>query len=151
MLRREYDTQTCSIARALEVVGERWSLLIVRDVLNGIRRFDDLTESLGITRSVLAARLERLVGEGVLRRRVYQERPVRHEYVATAKGVELVPVLMHLMQWGDRHYPDPRGRPRVVAHRGCGGAPDGHLHCDRCGVPLEPRDLESRPGPAVAA
>ncbi|MFL5885075.1 MAG: winged helix-turn-helix transcriptional regulator [Thermoleophilaceae bacterium] len=149
MLKRDYDTQTCSIARALEVVGERWSLLIVRSVFLGVRRFDDLLDDLGITRSVLTARLKRLVDEGVLERVPYQERPTRYEYRPTAKGLELFPITAHLMRWGDLHYPDPKGPPRIVEHRDCGGHPDDHLLCDRCGERLTPRNVVSLPGPAL--
>ena len=151
MLKREYETQTCSIARSLEVVGERWSLLILRSVLLGARRFDELLDVLGIPRSVLTARLRRLVDEGVLERRPYQEHPPRHEYRATAKGRDLWPVLAHLMRWGDAHYPDARGVPMLVEHRDCGGRPDEHLVCDRCGEPLHWGCVVVRPGPALAA
>jgi DNA-binding HxlR family transcriptional regulator len=137
VLKRDYDTQACSIARSLEIVGERWSLLILRSVLMGVHRFDDLLGELGITRSVLTARLNRLVEEGVLERIEYQQRPLRHEYHATAKGGALWPVLAHLIRWGDEHYPAPDGPPYVVEHAGCGGRPDGHLMCDRCGEPLD--------------
>jgi DNA-binding HxlR family transcriptional regulator len=151
VLKREYETQTCSIARSLEVVGERWSLLILRSVLLGARRFDELLDVLGIPRSVLTARLRRLVDEGVLERRPYQEHPPRHEYRATAKGRDLWPVLAHLMRWGDAHYPDARGVPMLVEHRDCGGRPDEHLVCDRCGEPLHWGSVVVRPGPALAA
>jgi DNA-binding HxlR family transcriptional regulator len=149
MLKRDYDTQVCSIARSLEVVGERWSLLILRSVFLGVHRFDDLLDALGITRSVLTARLQRLVDEGVLERVPYQERPVRHEYRATAKGRELWPVLAHLLRWGDEHYPEPAGPPRVLEHRDCGGRPDEHLMCDRCGEPLAHDSVRSRRGPGA--
>ena len=102
MLHRSYDGQNCSIARALEIVGERWTLLIVRDVLLGLRRFDQLQESLGIARNVLAARLNRLVDEGILERVPYSERPLRHEYRLTKKGRELEPALAALRRWGDQ-------------------------------------------------
>lgn len=151
MLRREYDTQSCSIARSLEIVGERWSLLIVRSVLLGVHRFDELLEALGITRSVLTARLARLADEGVLERVAYQERPTRYEYRATSKGRELWPVLAHLLRWGDEHYPDPAGPPMTVEHRGCGGAPDAHLLCDRCGTPLTATTIVTRPRDEAAA
>jgi DNA-binding HxlR family transcriptional regulator len=151
VLRRDYDEQVCSIARALEVVGERWSLLILRDVLFGVHRFDGLLASLGITRSVLTERLNHLVAEGVLERRRYQTRPDRFEYHATAKARELWPVLGHLMLWGDRHYAEPEGPPRVVEHVGCGGAPDEQLICKRCGVPLAGQDVAVKPGPALVA
>ncbi|MCU1683376.1 MAG: transcriptional regulator, HxlR family [Amycolatopsis sp.] len=138
MLRREYDTQTCSIAKALEILGERWSLLIVREVaLFDVTRFDDLVSRLGITRSVLATRLEFLVAEGVLEREAYQEHPPRYEYRATEKGRQLWPILMHLKHWGDEYYRAPNGSPRTAVHAGCGGQPDGRLQCDRCGKPLD--------------
>jgi DNA-binding HxlR family transcriptional regulator len=138
MLRREYETQTCSIAKALEILGERWSLLILRDVaLFDVHRFDDLVARLGITRSVLTTRLEFLVAEGVLEREAYQEHPPRYEYRATDKGQQLWPVLMHLMRWGDEHYRAPGGSPNMLVHTGCGGRPDERLLCDRCGTPLD--------------
>jgi DNA-binding HxlR family transcriptional regulator len=151
VLKRDYETQTCSIARSLEIVGERWSLLILRSVLLGVHRFDDLLKELGITRSVLTTRLQRLVDEGVLERVPYQERPPRHEYRATAKGRELWPVVLHLLRWGDAHYPEPTGAPRIIEHAGCGGRPDDHLLCDRCGDPLTYFNTTARPGPGLAA
>jgi DNA-binding HxlR family transcriptional regulator len=149
MLKRDYETQTCSIARSLEVVGERWSLLIVRSVLLGVRRFDDLQAELGITRSVLTTRLQRLVDEEVLDRVPYQERPPRYDYRATAKGRELFPVIAHLLRWGDSHYPEPAGPPRLLEHRDCGGSPNDHLLCDRCGEPLTYFNTTARPGPGA--
>ena len=103
MLKRDYEGQNCSIARALEVVGERWTLLIVRDAFLGLRRFDEFQESLGIARNVLADRLNRLVEEGILERARYSERPERHEYRLTAKGRELNIALTALRQWGDTY------------------------------------------------
>src|SRR3954462_3449695 len=103
MLHRTYENQVCSAARALEIVGERWTLLILRDALLGIRRFDDFQASLGIARNVLADRLGRLVEAGVLERRPYCERPLRHEYRLTAKSRDLWPVVHALVSWGDRH------------------------------------------------
>jgi DNA-binding HxlR family transcriptional regulator len=150
MLKRDYETQTCSIARALEIVGERWSLLILRSVLLGSHRFDDLLADLGITRSVLTARLQRLVREGVLERVPYQQRPTRYEYRATAKGHELWPVIAHLLRWGDAYYPEPTGAPSLIVHNGCGGQPDDHLLCDRCGEPLTSLSVTFRPGPGHA-
>jgi DNA-binding HxlR family transcriptional regulator len=137
MLEREYKGQVCSIARSLEVVGERWSLLIVRTVLQGKVRFDDIKERLGITRSVLTTRLQLLVDEGVLERQQYSERPPRYEYRLTPKGYDLWPVLIQLQKWGDKHYTDPHGPPVVMVHTDCGGHPDSHLICDRCGTPLD--------------
>jgi DNA-binding HxlR family transcriptional regulator len=151
MLKRDYDTQTCSVARALEVVGERWSLLILRSVFLGVHRFDDLLDALGITRSVLTARLQRLVDEGLLKRVPYQQRPTRYEYRATTKGRELWPVVAHLLRWGDTHYSEPNGVPRIIQHTDCGGQPDDHLLCDRCGQPLTYHNVTARPGPGLTA
>jgi DNA-binding HxlR family transcriptional regulator len=103
MLKRTYDGQNCSIARALEIVGERWTLLIIRDALLGLRRFDEFQRSLGIPRKVLAERLRRLVDEGLLERVRYQERPERYEYQLTRKGRDLHVALVGLRQWGDAH------------------------------------------------
>jgi DNA-binding HxlR family transcriptional regulator len=144
MLGRTYEGQRCSIARSLEVVGERWSLLIVREVLTGVTRFDDLQKSLGITRSVLSTRLDYLVWEGVLERSRYQTHPDRYEYRPTAKGRELWPVLMHLMDWGDRYYAGKSGPPRIVEHLGCGGRMTPELSCDRCGARLRPETTSVR-------
>jgi len=116
MLNRDYEGQNCSIARALEVVGERWTLLIIRDVLLGLRRFDQLQESLGIARNVLTDRLNRLVDEGVLERVLYRERPERYEYQLTKKGLDLNIALTALRQWGDEYLSDkpPRLQLRKV-------------------------------------
>jgi DNA-binding HxlR family transcriptional regulator len=110
MLKREYEGQNCSIARALEIVGERWTLLIIRDVFLGVRRFDELQESLGVARNVLTDRLNRLVGEGVLERVPYSERPTRYEYRLTAKGRDLNIALSGLRQWGDKYLSEKPSR-----------------------------------------
>src|SRR5215470_9491187 len=115
MLKRDYEGQNCSIARTLEVVGERWTLLIVRDVFLGLRRFDELQESLGIARNVLTDRLNRLVDEGILERVPYSERPARHEYRLTAKGLELNVALTALRQWGDKYRNDKP--PRLLRRK----------------------------------
>jgi DNA-binding HxlR family transcriptional regulator len=151
VLPRTYDQQVCSIARALEVVGDRWTLLILRDALQGIRRFQDFEQSLGLSKHVLSERLERLVDEGLLERRPYQERPERHEYVPTAKGLGLWKVIVQLSLWGDEHYLAEGGRPRIIRHRGCGGSLDDRFHCGRCGKELEREDLELAIGPGMEA
>jgi DNA-binding HxlR family transcriptional regulator len=151
MLRNDYENQACSIAGALEVVGERWSLLIVRDVMLGLHRFDELQGHLGIARNVLQARLTRLIDEGVLERRLYQERPQRYEYRLTDKGLDLWPMIVALMKWGDRYAP-PEGGPAVlIEHRGCGGSIDAHGVCEACGARLTARDAVARPGPGAPA
>ena len=118
VLRHDYPGQTCSIAKALEVVGERWTLLIVRDVMLGNRRFDELQRSLGVARNVLSARLQRLVEEDILERRPYQESPERHEYFLTEKGLDLWPALIALLGWGDRHTEYPEGPPLLIVTQG---------------------------------
>jgi DNA-binding HxlR family transcriptional regulator len=150
VLGNDYKTQTCSIAGALEVVGERWSLLIVRDVFLGLRRFDQIQANLGIARNVLQARLERLIQQGVLERRRYQERPARYEYRLTEKGIDLWPIVVSLMQWGDRHTPPAGGPAVVLEHRGCGGRVDEHRICEKCGKPLSAREARGLPGPGAA-
>jgi DNA-binding HxlR family transcriptional regulator len=150
MLGRDYDGQTCSIARALELVGERWTLLIVRNVQLGVRRFDEIQQQLGIARNVLAARLQALTANGVLERHPYGERPVRHEYRLTDKGRDLWPVLVELMQWGDRYAPARGGRPVILRHAGCGGEVGRHRACTRCGELLQAADVRAEPGPGAS-
>src|SRR3954465_8891622 len=151
MLPRTYEDQNCSIARALEVLGDRWTMLIIRDAFAGVRRFDDFQRSLGMARNVLSDRLGRLVEEGVLERRRYQERPERFEYRLTEKGVDLWRSLISLMKWGDRYYAPPEGPPRLVRHRDCGGEVTAQLTCDTCGATLTARDVYSEPGPGAPA
>lgn len=150
VLKREYEGQNCSIARTLELIGERWTVLILRDAFLGIRRFEDFQADLGVARNVLSSRLSRLVDEGLLEKRRYQERPERFEYRLTEKGIGLWPVLVSLVKWGDK-YAAPSGPPRVIEHRDCGGQVNDHLTCDRCGRPLTARDVITRPGPGAAA
>lgn len=150
MLRNDYDGQVCSIARTLEIVGERWTMLVLRDVFLGLRRFDEIQADLGVARNVLTNRLDKLVDSGVLERHPYQERPVRHEYRLTEKGVDLWPVVVSMMQWGDRYAPAGAGPPVVLEHRGCGGALTAHRTCERCGKALGPRDVHAYAGPGAA-
>jgi DNA-binding HxlR family transcriptional regulator len=150
MLGRTYDGQNCSVAKSLELVGERWTMLVVREVFLGHRRFDEIATRLGVARNVLTARLARLVDEGVLERVRYQERPERFEYRLTEKGIDLWPVIVSLVQFGDRYYA-PDGPPLVMTHKGCGGAVDGHRLCARCGDRLTARDVIAQPGPGADA
>ncbi|MFG2090957.1 MULTISPECIES: winged helix-turn-helix transcriptional regulator [unclassified Spirillospora] len=147
-LPRTYESQNCSIARSLEVIGDRWTLLVIRSALEGVRRFDDFQDALGVARNVLTDRLNRLCDEGIMRRVPYQERPERHEYRLTRKGVELWPAMMTLLMWGDRHYA-PEGPPLIIGHRGCDGALTQQFTCDFCGAPLGPSNVEPRPGPSA--
>ncbi|WP_367128443.1 winged helix-turn-helix transcriptional regulator [Saccharothrix sp. HUAS TT1] len=149
MLRRTYDDQVCSIARALEVVGERWTLLIVRDALSGVTRFDGFLNRMPIARNVLSDRLNGLVEYGVLERVQYQDRPPRHEYLLTTKGRDLTPVVLALMAWGDRHLPTPTGPPIVAEHAGCGGSVGTLMICDCCEQRVDPSKVVRRPGGAA--
>ena len=151
MLRRDYPALDCSVAKALEVIGERWSLLIVRDVLNGNRRFGELQGSLGIARNVLSARLQRLLDEDILERRRYQDHPARYEYFLTEKGLGLWPALIALLNWGDRYSPSPGGPPKVIVHKVCGGRVSDRGICEECGQTLHARDAIQVPGPGRAA
>lgn len=150
-LHNDFSDQNCSVARTLEVIGERWSLLVIRDVFLGIRRFDEMQEHLGISRNVLSVRLSRLVDQGVLRRVQYSERPPRFEYRLTRRGVDLFPVLMAMMEFGDTHAPPPDGPARLFRHKACDTAIDQrHLRCDRCGVDVEAWDVYQVEGPGLA-
>ncbi|GAA2270233.1 helix-turn-helix domain-containing protein [Actinomadura luteofluorescens] len=147
-LPRTYDSQNCSVARSLEVVGDRWTMLVIRSAFQGVRRFDDFQDALGVARNVLTDRLNRLCDEGIMRRVPYQQRPERHEYRLTRKGVELWPAVMTLMMWGDRHYA-PDGPPLVIGHRGCDGTLTPSFTCGSCGAHLGPADVDPRPGPSA--
>jgi DNA-binding HxlR family transcriptional regulator len=147
VLKRDYEGQNCSIARALEIVGERWTLLIVRDVFLGLRRFDDLQGSLGIARNVLTDRLNRLVEEGILERVAYSERPPRYEYRLTAKGLELNVALTALRQWGDKYLSDKP--PRLLRRKSDKTAVVAAL-VPRGTEVLRPSEVETVPGPGSA-
>ena len=149
MLPRTYEGQNCSIARALEVVGERWTPLILRDAFRGTTRFEDFQASLGIARNVLSARLARLCEEGILERRRYQERPARDEYLVTAKGADLQPVLLGLLRWGDRHAA-PDGPPVVLTHTACGHELEPVLVCGHCRQAPAPGSVVTQAGPGAA-
>ena len=133
VLGRTYEGQNCSAARALEVVGERWSLLIMRDALfRGMTRFSDFQRSLGLASNVLAKRLDGFVENGVMEQRVNPEHAEQQEYVPTEKGRELKPVVLALTAWGDR-WAAPNGPPVTFEHEGCGGKVEAHLLCLKCG------------------
>lgn len=148
MLGRTYEGQNCSVAKTLELVGERWTVLILREIYFGRRRFDEVAANLGIARNVLTQRLQRLVEEGVLTKVAYQERPQRFEYRLTEKGLDLWPVMVTLMQFGDRYYA-PDGPPIVLTHRECGGELDAHRTCLTCGAKLTARDVRAHAGPGA--
>ena len=138
----------CSVAQTLEVVGEWWSLLIIRDVFLGVTRFDDLQARLGISRNVLTQRLEHLIDHDVLERVPYQTNPVRCDYRLTEQGRDLWPVLTAMREWGDR-WSAPHGAPIEVVHTACGHRARSVLTCSECGEPLEPRDVRAVAGPGI--
>jgi DNA-binding HxlR family transcriptional regulator len=147
MTRTSLAGVSCSIARTVDLLGDAWTALILRDVFVGITRFDDLTHDLGISRKVLAARLDRLVAEGILERRAYSEHPPRHDYLATEKGAELYPVLLSLMAWGDRWKAGRRGPPALVRHHACGKHTTAQVTCEECGEPLTVETTTGEAGP----
>ncbi|GLP68826.1 putative HTH-type transcriptional regulator [Streptomyces sp. TUS-ST3] len=147
--RLDRDTSNCSIARTLEVVGEKWTILILREVWYGSSRFGDFERVLGCPRNLLATRLRMLVEEGILATETYKEPGSRSrpKYVITPKGMDLLPAVMGLLQWGDRYRADPEGPAVLARHRECGGHVDVGIRCER-GHPVEVKDIESVPGPA---
>jgi DNA-binding HxlR family transcriptional regulator len=148
--RTDFGAMACSIARTLDVMGEPWSPLIVRDVFVGISRFDQLQHDLGISRKVLTERLRWLEERGVLERHEYSARPPRHEYRLTAKGLELVDVLMTMVRWGDRWLAGEAGPPVLYRHRACGGIAHVEPVCSECGGPMHAGDVDVEPGPGAA-
>jgi DNA-binding HxlR family transcriptional regulator len=149
MLGRTYDTQNCSAARALEVVGERWSLLIIRDALfAGHARFGDFQKSLGVAPNILTARLDSFVAAGLMERRRYSEHPEHYEYLLTAKGRDLAPAIVALSAWGDR-YAAPDGPPIIYEHAACGSPIHQQIHCIACREQVVSADITVRPGPGM--
>ncbi len=139
----------CSIARSLDVIGDRWSILILRDTVRGIRRFEEIRRDLHIPRAVLSERLHSLVGEGVLEKRRYMEHPPRYEYRLTEMGRQLSPVLVGLMQWGDRWLSEG-GPPTVLVHEPCGTEVDLGFHCECCDREFGPTEIAGHPGPGAS-
>jgi DNA-binding HxlR family transcriptional regulator len=150
MQRTSFGEMTCSIARTLDVIGEPWSPLILRDVWVGMSRFDQIQGDLGISRKVLTERLHHLVDQGVLERRPYDKRP-RYEYHLTAKGTELVDLLMVMTAWGDKWLAGEAGPPVLYRHRACGEVSSVDLRCAHCGEPMHAGDVDAMPGPGTDA
>ena len=140
----DFDPAACSVARTLDVLGDTWSILVLRDVLLGAHRFDPMQRHLGIARNVLAARLKRLLEHGLLEKREYQAHPPRFEYHLTRKGLDLQPVLIGLMRWGDRYVADAGGGPVVLEHRACGHPIRLLTVCEACGESVGPRQTAVR-------
>ncbi len=141
----------CSLARTLEIVGEWWTLLVLRDVCFGWSRFEEIHRHLGIARNMLAARLDALVGHGMVSRRRYQVHPDRYEYLPTAMALDLVPAMMALVAWGDRWTADKAGPPMLFVHLACGHDTAAAVVCSACGQPLPRDEISFRPGPGHGA
>ncbi len=147
MLGRTYERENCSAARALEVAGERWSLLMLRDAMfRGRRRFGEFTSGLGMATNVAAARLERFVAEGLMEPRPQPGQPERHEYTLTDKGFDFATTLVALTAWGDK-WSAPKGPPVTYLHQACGQPVVAELRCARCAQVVGPREILARPGP----
>ncbi len=138
--------EECSVARTVSVIGDRWTLMVLRDCFLRVRRFEDFQERLGLPRPVLAARLRKLVEAGVLAKVPYQERPLRHEYRLTQRGLDLHPVLLAILHWGDVHMAPKGRRPVLHRHRTCGHLFDPVMVCSACAAPIEPRAVAVEPG-----
>jgi DNA-binding HxlR family transcriptional regulator len=149
MQRTNFGDMACSIARTLDVLGEPWSPLVLRDIWVGFTRFDEIQADLGISRKVLTERLNHLVDHGVLERRPYDQRP-RYEYVLTAKGTELVQLLMVMVAWGDKWQAGEAGPPVLYRHHACGEISQVDLRCTHCSAPMHPADIDVLPGPGAA-
>jgi DNA-binding HxlR family transcriptional regulator len=145
MRKASFADMHCSIAQALEIVGEWWTLLILRDAFLGVRRFDDFVERLGISRNVLAGRLDALVLSGVLERRPYDEARGRYDYLLTEKGRALWPVMTALRQWGDQWIYGAGNEPLLIEHRSCGHTTTAQMVCDGCGEALDARSVRALP------
>lgn len=149
MQRTSFADFHCSLARTLDIVGEWWTPLVIARIAVGLRRFDDIHRDLGVSRKVLAERLDTLVERGVVERRQYQDHPVRHHYVLTEKGADLVPALMVLVNWGDRWTADESGPPAAFHHQGCGHETEPIVCCSQCGDRMGYRDVVMRAGPGA--
>ena len=144
---RELQNERCSVARTISVIGDRWTLLIIRDSFLRVRRFEAFQERLGITRHILADRLRKLVKAGVLDKAAYQDKPQRFEYRLTPAGLALYPVVMAIAHWGDVHMAGGEGRPVLHQHKTCGHTFDPVMVCSACRATLDAQDVAVRPGP----
>ncbi|NKQ26684.1 winged helix-turn-helix transcriptional regulator [Streptomyces galbus] len=149
----ETSTENCTVQRTLDLIGEKWSMLVLRDAMNGVRRFDDFRRHMGLSEAVLAHRLRKLVPAGILRTVPYREpgSRTRHEYRLTRKGWDLWPVMIALKQWGDRYTADPEGAPLDVLHRDCGEPAEAVVVCSGGHGALTPREAYTRAGASAHA
>ncbi len=147
MKRTSFAQWPCSIARTMDLLGDWWTPLVLRDAFYGIRRFDEFQQALGIARNTLADRLRRLVDEGLLEKVAYQSEPVRYDYVLTEKGRDFYGVLVAMTRWGDKWLADEDGSPITVHHEACGHDTHAEVVCAHCARPLTAADTRMRPGP----
>lgn len=150
MQRTNFGDMACSIARTLDVMGEPWTPLVIRDVFVGMNRFEQIQHDLGISRKVLTERLNHLVEHGILERRPYDNRP-RYEYHLTDRGLELFDVLMAMVGWGDKWLAGKAGPPVLYRHHACGAISHVDPRCSHCGKPMRATDIDVLPGPGAAA
>jgi DNA-binding HxlR family transcriptional regulator len=146
----DYSQQACAVAATLQAVGDPWTLLILSDAFNGVRRFEQWCERLGLARNVLAFRLKTLVSDGILERRLYCERPERYEYVLTPKGRDTFPILMAMHEWGNRHVYGKGNEPVRYMHKDCGHQFEAAMHCAHCGQPAGHHDVAAEPNAKTA-
>jgi DNA-binding HxlR family transcriptional regulator len=147
--RNPHRFQACSIERAINPLGDRWTFLVLREAFFGVRRFSQMARNLGIARNVLSRRLDQLVEAGIFERVLYNERGGWHEYRLTDAGKELYDVVLAIMHWSDRHLAGPGGPPLLLRHTTCDHDTHGVVVCAHCGKPLRPHDVDSRPGPGA--
>ena len=143
--------ESCPVAQTLEIIGERWTMLVLRELFLGTRRFADFHHNIGCARNILSDRLQKLVAGGIVQRRQYQDRPPRFEYRLTDKGIELYPTLLALMQWGERYLTGGAGRGIVLEHKACGHKTTPELVCSHCRQPVHARTMRVSVAPGAAA
>ncbi|WP_158895933.1 winged helix-turn-helix transcriptional regulator [Amycolatopsis anabasis] len=151
MRRMSFAKWPCSIARTMDLLGDWWTPLVLREAFYGIRRFDEFQQSLGIARNTLNDRLRRLVDEGLLEKQEYQREPVRYDYVLTEKGRDFFGVLAAMARWGDRWLAGEEGPPTVFHHERCGHDTHAEVVCAACGEPMVAEEIKSRMGPGYPA
>ena len=143
------EDEACSVARTVSVIGDRWTLLILRDCFLRVRRFEEFQQRLGITRPILSDRLRKLVDKFILAKVPYQQNPLRYEYRLTPKGLALYPIIMAIVHWGDVYMSDKKGRPLLHQHLACGHQFDPVMVCSECSAEVLPRDVQVLPGPGA--
>jgi len=146
MVWQTFGRENCSLEATASIIGDRQTLLVLRESFLRVRRFGELQRNTGLARNILADRLQALVANGILERREYQQRPVRFEYRLTQKGLDLYPILLGLMEWGARHETGKEGTLMTVRHKACGTVGQPQLACPGCGEHVTARDMEALPG-----